>query len=219
MEKAYDRVEWDFILKCLQELGFHPTWNSWIKQCISSVSYSIIVNDEPNGLFIPTRGIRQGDPLSPYLFILYMEALNNMLLKEANAPRSGMGVKICPSSVKISYLLFADNCLLFCKINLGSCTKLKSNLDFFYSNSGQLVNYHKYALTVSCDATDTQTQLFNISHRVSLGKYLGCPIFQDRLSYSTFQEIINKTTIKLEGWKANYLSKAGRAILIQSHLE
>ena len=55
MKKAYDRVESDFIiLKCLQELGFHPTWNSWIKQCISSVSYSIIINDEPNGLFIPT---------------------------------------------------------------------------------------------------------------------------------------------------------------------
>lgn len=71
-EKACDRIEWDFILKCLQELDFHPTWNSWIKQCTSSVSYSIIVNDEPNGLFIPTRGIRKGDPLSLiYLFYVW----------------------------------------------------------------------------------------------------------------------------------------------------
>ena len=100
MEKAYDIIEWDFLLKCLQELGFHPTWNSWIKRCISLVSYSIIVDDEPNGLFMPIRGNRQEDALSPYVFILCMEALNNMLLKEAGAPRSGIRVKICPSSVK-----------------------------------------------------------------------------------------------------------------------
>jgi len=182
MEKAYDRVEWDFILKYLQELGFHPTWNSWIKQCISSVSYSIIVNDKPNDLFIPTRGIRQGDSLSLYLFILFMEALNSMLLKEANAPRSGIGVKIRPSFVKISCLLFANNCLLFYKTNVGSCIKLKSILDFFCSTSGQLVNYHKSALTFLLNATVTQKQLvtaiFNIPHRESLGKYLGWPVFQ-----------------------------------------
>jgi len=223
MEKAYDRIEWDFILKCLQELGFHFTWNSWIKQCISSVSYSLIVNDKPHGLFIPTSGIRQGDPLSPYLFIICMEALNNMLLKEAFSPRSGIGVKICPASVKISCLLFADDCLLFCKANLGSCSQLKSILDSFCSSSRQLVNYHKSALTFSRNATDTQKQLvtviFKIPHRESLGKYLGCPVFQGRPSYSTFQEIINKVTTKLEGWKANYLSEAGRTILIQSHLE
>jgi len=181
MEKAYVRIEWDFILKCLQELCFHPTWNSWIKQCISSISYSIIVNDEPNGVFTPTRGIRQGDPLSPYLFILCMEVLNNMLLKEANAPRISIGVKICPSSIKIPCLLFADDCLLFCKTNIGSCTKLKSILDVFCSTSGQLVNYHKSALTFSRNATVTQNQLvtaiFNILYRESLGKYLGCPVF------------------------------------------
>ena len=70
MEKTYDRIEWDFILKYRQEMGFHPTWNSWIKECISSVSYSMMVNDEPHGLFTLTGGIRQGDPLTPYLFIL-----------------------------------------------------------------------------------------------------------------------------------------------------
>jgi len=132
-----------------------------------------------------------------------MEALNNMLLKEANAPRSRVGVKIIQSSVKISCLLFADDCLLFCKTNLGSCSKLKGILDFLCSTSGQLVNYHKSALTLSRNATDTQKQLvtaiFNIPHRESLGKFLGCPIFQGRPSYSTFQEIINKVTTKLKG--------------------
>ena len=84
-----------------------------------------------------------------------MEALNHMLLKEANSPKSGVGVKICPTSVKILCLLFADDCLLFCKTNLESCSKLKRILDFFYSNSGQLVNYQKSALTLSHYAKDT----------------------------------------------------------------
>jgi len=88
--------------------------------------------------FIPTIGIRQGDPLSPYLFILCMEALNHMLTKEANSPKSGVEVKICLASGKISCLLFADDCLLFCKTNLESCGKLKCMLDFFCSNLGQL---------------------------------------------------------------------------------
>ena len=107
--------------------------------------------------------------------------------------------------------------------NIGSCTKLKSIIDFFCSTSGQLVNYHKSALTFSRNATDIQkrlvTAIFNIPHRESLGKYLGCPVFQGQPSYSTLQEIINKATTKLEGWKANHMSKAGRTILIQSHLK
>jgi len=106
MEKTYDRIEWDFILKYRQEMGFHPTWNSWIKECISSVSYSMMVNDEPHGLFTLTGGIRQGDPLFPYLCILCMEALNHMLYTIASTLKSGIGVKISPRVIKISCLLF-----------------------------------------------------------------------------------------------------------------
>ena len=88
MEKAYDRLKWDFILKCLQQLGFHPLWNKWIMECITSLSYSLLVNDEPTELIIPTRGIRQGDPLSLYIFILCMEALNQVLISACMKPKS-----------------------------------------------------------------------------------------------------------------------------------
>jgi len=115
MEKAYDRLEWDFINKCLHELGFHPQWIQWIFKCISSVSYFLLIDGEPKGFFQLTRGIRQGEPLLPYIFILCMEVLTTTLIKEADMAKSSIGIKICPRSQKILCLFFADDCLLFCK--------------------------------------------------------------------------------------------------------
>jgi len=222
MEKAYDRLEWEFIYKCLHELGFHPKWIAWVNECMSSVSYSLLISGEPNGFIKPTRGIRQGDPLTPYIFLLCMEVLTQRILTETNGPKSGVGVKISPRDMKIPCLLFANDCLLFAKANLASCSKVKSILDLFCSTSGQLINYYKSILTFSQNATLHQkqvTSMLNIPQRESLGKYLRCPVFQGCPSKSTFQELISKATAKLEGWKANCLSKAGRSVLIQSHLE
>jgi len=96
MEKAYDKMEWDFINKCLQELGSHQKWIAWINECIPSVTYLIIVNDAPSGFIKQTRGFRQGNPLSSYLFILCMEVLSHRLNIEAKPTKSGIGIKISP---------------------------------------------------------------------------------------------------------------------------
>ena len=182
MEKAYYRIEWSFIRHCLEQLDFHPQWIQWIMECITSVSYSLLVNDERTGLICPTRGIRQGDPLSPYIFIICMEALSKALLHESMKTKTGIGIKLGPQTQRIPCLLFADDCLLFCKVETTTCNRLKSLLDTFCSRSGQLVNYHKSTLTFSSNATSNHRQvaagIFNITHSDSLGKYLGCPVFQ-----------------------------------------
>ena len=152
-----------------------------------------------------------------------MEALSTKLVDAAQQPQSGLGIKLSAGGERIPCRLFADDCSLFCKANQTNCSKLKYILDELCTQSGQLINFHKSTLTFLKNATNTHKQLvagsFNITHSESLGKYLGCPIFQSRANRNIFQGIINKATMKLVGWKANCLSKAGRIVLIQSHLE
>lgn len=94
MSKAYDIIEWEFISDVLQQLGFHEVWINWIMQCITTVSYSYLINESAFGSVIPHRGIRQGDPLSPYVFILCSEVLSG-LCREAGRKGRLQAVRLC----------------------------------------------------------------------------------------------------------------------------
>ena len=153
MEKAYDRIEWDFLWQCLHAMGFPAQWIEWIRECVSNVSYSIKINGHTTPWFRPSRGLRQGDPLSPYLFILCMESFVMKLSQSASSPGSGIGFKIQPNTPIILCLLFADDCLLLCKATSSACHKLKSHIDDFCTLSGQLVNFHKSAIIFSKQIT------------------------------------------------------------------
>ena len=222
-EKAYDRLEWDFIIKCFEELGFHPKWLRWIRECISSVSYSLLVNGEPSGLIRPTRGIRQGDPLSPYIFIICMGLLSTHLLSEAAYQSQDWVFHYLLEIRKFPCFFFADDCLLFSKANLTACNRLKLLLETFCGLFGQMINYPKSAMNFSKNTSHAHKQIvsgiFNITRSESLGKYLGCPVFQGKPKALAFHDLVSRTRSKLNSWKANWLSKTGHLILIQSHLE
>ena len=125
MSKAYDRVKWNFLEVTMLKMGFNASWVALIMSYINSASYSILVNGVPKGDIRPTRGIKQGDPLSPYLFLICSKALNCQLQQAARS-KAIRGFSLCKNSPKISYLFFAEETLLFCRAT-------KSDLDVIQS--------------------------------------------------------------------------------------
>jgi hypothetical protein len=108
MSKAYDRVEWHFLEAMMLKLGFHRRFVAIVMRCVTTVKYRIKVNGDLTDEIIPSRGLRQGDPLSPYLFLLCAEAFSS-LLKKAEEDNLIQGVRICPNAPSVSHLLFADD--------------------------------------------------------------------------------------------------------------
>ncbi|KAL0011422.1 hypothetical protein SO802_006530 [Lithocarpus litseifolius] len=135
MSKAHDRVEWSFIEKVMEKMGFHEKWIKLIMKCISTVSYSVIINGAVHGCILPTRGLRQGDPLSPYLFLLCVDGFSS-LIKDATRNQSLSGVSICRRCPMVTHLFFADDSLLFCKANEQECHKLIEMLELYEVASG-----------------------------------------------------------------------------------
>ena len=111
MSKSYDRVEWVYLEAVMRRMGFDERWVRLMMTCITTISYSILINGEPKGMIVPTRGIRQGDPLSPFLFLLCTEGLNG-LISHASNRGDIKGYALCRNSPRL-HLLFADDSLLF----------------------------------------------------------------------------------------------------------
>ena len=87
IEKAYDQINWNCILKVLQKMGFGAKWVNWIRRCITTTSFSVMINGSPEGFFNNTRGLRQGDPLSSYLFVIGMEVFSILVDRGGNSCR------------------------------------------------------------------------------------------------------------------------------------
>ena len=135
MSKAYDQVEWSFLKAVMAQMGFQDRWIGLVMECITTVTYSILVNGEPSGEIRPSRGICQGDPLSPYLFLLCLEGLHR-LIQKAMEKGDIQGVSICRNGPKLTHLFFADDSLLFCRANTHECEKVMDILSSYEKVSG-----------------------------------------------------------------------------------
>ncbi len=216
MSKAYDRVEWIFLEKMMQKMGFNNKWIDLVMECVCTVSYSVLVNGEPHGLIKPSRGLRQGDPLSPYLFLICAEGLH------ARAAQAGdiHGVSLCRRGPKITHLFFADDSLLFCKATSEECNKIQNILSSYERASGQQLNRAKTTLFFSSNTSrERQEELKNLLGVPAIRqyeKYLGLPSFVGRSKKVCFAHIKERVWQKLQGWKEKLLSQAGKEILIKA---
>jgi hypothetical protein len=148
IEKAYDNVNWNFLIYMLRRCGFSERWRHWIYTCISSVRFSVLVNGSAHGFFPTSRGLRQGDPLSPLLFIIVMEALSRMLERAvAGGFISGFAVGNSTwAELSISHSLFADDTLIFCGADTEQAWHLRGVFIWFQAISGLKINLSKSEL-------------------------------------------------------------------------
>jgi hypothetical protein len=217
LEKAYDHVNWDFLLYVLKRCGSRRKWCSWITHCISYMRFTVLVNGSPNGFFSSSCGLRQGDHLSPLLFVLVMEALSRMISAAVNG---GLleGFKV--GNATFSHLLFADDTLIFynaCPSQLGY---LRSLFLLFEATSGLKVNLAKSELIPvgDVDQVESLADILGCGVAILPVKYLGLPLGASYKSIHIWDNVIKKIKRQLASWKRLYLSKGGRVTLIKSTL-
>ncbi|KAF5465302.1 hypothetical protein F2P56_015322 [Juglans regia] len=222
ISKAYDRVEWKFLSSVMSRLGFDQAWISIVLNCISSASYSILLNGEAQTPFKPSRGLRQGDPLSPYLFILCGEALSAMIQK-ADLIGSISSVPMGKGPQRVSHLFFADDSLIFCKSNSLEWSNLMRILSIYENASGQVLNKEKSSIFFSKNTPlENQKIILSIAgvrSSCSFEKYLGLPSMVGRAKTAAFHNLIDKAWAKITNWKTTCLSAAGKEILLKSVLQ
>ncbi|KAL2251925.1 UNVERIFIED_CONTAM: hypothetical protein Sindi_2314800 [Sesamum indicum] len=220
IRKAYDTVEWDFLLAVLQLFGFPRTFTKWIEECVTTASFSIGLNGNPHGFLAGARGLRQGDPLSPYLFLLVMEVLHLGFLQLIEQDMQFTYHWKCESA-KVFLLGFADDLLLFCRADLDSLRVLKMGLDRFAEWSGLRLNVQKSHVIISRSAQGWTDQIlaaigFQEGHLPM--KYFGIPLLSSRLSIADCQPLLLKIDARIKGWDGISLSYAGRVQIIKSVL-
>ncbi|XP_071700547.1 uncharacterized protein [Rutidosis leptorrhynchoides] len=141
-EKEFDCLNWDILMEVMEIMVFGVKWRGWIRSCLSSASISVLVNGTPTSEFKMEKGIRQGDPLSPFLFIIVAEGLN-VLAKKAVCNKKFLGVEIGSEKVPISHLQYADDMIFFGEWSITNLQNLFKLLKCFELTSGLKVNYQK----------------------------------------------------------------------------
>jgi hypothetical protein len=216
--KAFDSVSWPFLLEVLQHLGFGTRWCNLLAKLLRSSSTRVLVNGDPGELIYHQRGFRQGDPLSPMLFVCVMDVLNSIILKAESFGllhpllRRGIGQRIS---------LYADDVVLFMHLVRSDLETVKQVLKVFGEASGLVTNLAKSSFTpICCNDQEVLTIQETLSRNLVNFpcKYLGLPLSIRKLSKRDLLPLVEKVADRLPGWKAALIHPAGRATLVKSVL-
>jgi hypothetical protein len=216
-EKAYDRVNLDFLFEILHSRGFSPKWISWIQKIVTMGSVGVTLNGEDNPFFKSGKGLRQGDPLSPILYNLVGDILTRMLIKAADQQLiKGLKTSIEKEVISLQY---ADDTVLFSNPDPVSLRNLKSTLAVFEQIVGMRIDFHKseiVPMNLEGNLIHQIAHLFGSPIGNFPIRYLGVPLHYEKLKREDLQPLIDKILNKVIGWKGRLLSHAARLVLVQT---
>ncbi|KAK6124264.1 hypothetical protein DH2020_042016 [Rehmannia glutinosa] len=220
LSKAYDRVEWKFLTGVMHKMGFGSKWIDIVMDCVSTARFSFRFNGATFGKVIPERGLRQGCPLSPYLFLLCVEGLS-ALIRGRERCNSLTGITAARGAPRISHLFFADDAIIFSRANKRDSDSIHLAINLYARASGQQINFAKSSICFSPNV-DESTQIA-VCNSLGLArdsschdKYLGLPAFMGRNKRRTFNGVKEGVQRKLNLWKSRLFSTGGRELLIKA---
>ncbi|GJX84645.1 putative RNA-directed DNA polymerase, eukaryota, reverse transcriptase zinc-binding domain protein [Tanacetum coccineum] len=219
-EKAYDSVSWDYLFEVIGFMGFGDRWCSWIRGLLCSAKALVLVNGSPTEEFIVRRGLRQGDQLSPFLFILIMEGLH-IAFKRAKELNAFTGFRIGGGGTEVSHFFYADDAVFLCDWSLENVRRILRILRCFFLASRLKINLLKNKLIgigVSFIQVEQLAGVIGCGASKTLFIYLGLPVGQVMSRIQAWKSIKDKFYLKLTRWKAKSLSIGGRLTLIMSVL-
>lgn len=195
LEKAYDRIRWDFLEDTLLAAKLPNSWVEWIMKCVTGPSMTLLWNGEKTTAFTPSRGLRQGDPLSPYLFVLCMERMCH-LIDVSIATKDWKPICLSRGGPQLSHICFADDLILFAEASIPQIHIIRKVLEEFCVASGQKVSLDKskifFSGNVHRDLRKSISDASGIKSTTDLGKYLGMPVLQKRVNKDTFGGVVER---------------------------
>lgn len=215
--KAFDTLSWEFLLSCLEGLNLPPHFRKLLKACICTTSFMVGYNGNVHGYFKGKRGLRQGDPLSPYLFVIAMNCLSYMLNDAASQGR----LKYHPNckSLKLTHLSFADDLLIFIDGSIESVQKVLQVLHEFEQRSGLAVSFQKtsfFASGLSTQEIDTIKASTGMTCGTLPVRYLGVPLNSKKLNLTNCEPLLQQIKKRFSSWSVKSLSFSGILLLLKT---
>ncbi|KAK2397838.1 hypothetical protein QL285_059374 [Trifolium repens] len=219
-EKAYDSVNWGFLDYMLRRFGFGDKWCAWMKACVCSGNMSILVNGSPTEEISIQRGLKQGDPLAPFLFLIVAEGLGGLMRTAVERDRFKPFL-VGREGLPVSILQYADDTLLIGEPSVENLWAIKAILRGFEMASGLKVNFWKsclFGVNVSNDFLDMASDFLNCRVGLLPFKYLGLPVGANPRLSSTWAPLVDSFRKRLGSWGNKYISLGGRIVLINAVL-
>lgn len=217
ISKAFDTVNWPYLLSVMTHLGFGHRWRNWISSLWCMASSSFLLNEEPDRRILHCRGVRQGDPLSPMLFLLAMEPLHQLF---ARAQQEGLIQKLSNGCDTFRMSLYADDAAVFVNPSTGDLQITDCILEIFANASGLVTNMQKTEYyPIRCDGMNMDFLTHNGQSCSNFPcTYLGLPLHIRKPSGTTMQPLVQKIADRLHGWKRDFMTYPRRELLVKTVL-